>query len=278
MDEIVLDAPGRIGDALLATPAIRAFKRVHQSTRVTVCCANDGPFQVLRYNPHVDRLLMAADASTLPGRRIELDAETALKTALAERQSLAWGFGRMLGVDVDDLRYDYAVDDDDRAMASALIGSLGEGRPVVIVARHSPTCLSNHPAVLRANKCIANIYWVVCAENLLRRGYVPVAIGARHEADDPRYRQWPGKRLYGEPLRVVAALCAQSRGVLTIDNGIRHLAVAAGANVYALSCTIGLRLISCRPVREGQRIVEEYVPIERANARTVRRGAELLQL
>ena len=278
MDELVLVSPGQIGDTLLATPAIRAFKRAHPATRVTVCCAFDGPFQVLRHNPHIDALSAGFDAATPPGRRIELDPEAALKAGLAHGKPFAWGYGRMLGVEVDDLRYDYTVDDEDRAAAAALADSLGEGRPIVIVARHSPTCLSNHPAVRRASKCIANAYWLVCAEDLIRRGYVPVAIGAREEADDPRFQAWPGKRLYGERLRVVAALCARSAGVLTIDNGIRHLSAAAGAHVYVLSGTIGLQLIRCVPVREGQRIVEEYVPIADVNARTVRRGIERLKL
>ena len=95
---------------------------------------------------------------------------------------------------------------------------------------------------------------------------------------DPRYRAWPGQRLYGAPLRIVAALLAQAAAVLTIDNGVRHLAAAVGANLYALSGRIPLEIIASAPVREGQRIVEEYVELPRVTARTLSRGAERLGL
>ena len=204
--------------------------------------------------------------------------EAALKTAYERVKPFAWGYGQQLGVEVDDTAYEYTVTPGERDAAAALARDLGRGRPVVVVARHSPTCLSNHPAVRKATKCVPNAYWLACAERLIARGYVPVAVGARDEADDPRFRAWPGERLYGHPLREVAALCARSAGVLAIDNGIRHLAAAAGAHLYALSGWIHLEVIACAPVRDGQRIVEEHVPIERVAARTLSRGAERLGL
>ena len=55
---LVLVSPRLIGDTLIATPAIRAYKRAHPHDTITVCCPDyGGPSQVLRYNPHVDALL-----------------------------------------------------------------------------------------------------------------------------------------------------------------------------------------------------------------------------
>jgi ADP-heptose:LPS heptosyltransferase len=279
MSALVLVAPPNIGDTLLATPAIRAYKRAHPGSPITVCCPDEGgAYQVLLHNPHIDALRAGVDPSSLPGTRVVLDPQAALKLGYDAVKPFAWGYGRQLGVEIDGTAYDYTVTPGEREEAAGLARTLGEGKPVVIVARHSPTCLSNHPGVRRATKCVPNAYWLTCAEHLIRRGYVPVAVGAREEADDPRFRAWPGKRLYGHPLRAVAALCAQSAGVLAIDNGIRHLAAAAGANVYALSGWIHLEVIACAPVRDGQRIVEEYVPIERVTARMLSRGAERLGL
>jgi ADP-heptose:LPS heptosyltransferase len=279
MDELVLVSPKQIGDTLLATPAMRAWKRAHPGGRLTVCCADEGgPYQVLLHNPHIDALLAGVDAARLPGTRIALDPEAALKLGYDSIKPFAWSYGRQLGVEVDDTRYDYVVTPAERDEAQALARSLGDGKPIVVVARHSPTCLSNHPAVRRATKCVQNSYWLVCAERLMQRGYVPIAVGAHDEASDPRFQAWPGKRLYGHPLRGVAALCAQAAGVLTIDNGIRHLATAAGANVYALSGWIHLEVIACAAVRDGQRIVEDYVRIEDVTARMLSRGAERLGL
>jgi ADP-heptose:LPS heptosyltransferase len=278
MSELVLVSPRQIGDTLLATPAIRAYKRAHPETRLTVCCADEGgAYQVLLHNPYVDELVVA-DPAGLPGPRCVLDPEVALEHGWSLAKPFAWAFGRMLGVDIDSVRYDYVVTPDERASAEVLLRELGEGKPVVIVARHSVSCMSNHPAVRRANKCVENMYWLGCAEKLMQRGYLPLAVGSREEADDPRYARWPGKRLYGHPLRIVAAMCAQCAGVLTVDNGIRHLAAAAGANVYALSSAIPLKVIACAPVREGQRIVEENILLRNVGARTLPRGAERLGL
>jgi ADP-heptose:LPS heptosyltransferase len=279
MDELVLVSPKQIGDTLLATPAIRAHKRAHPSTRITVCCPDEGgAYQVLLHNPSIDSLRAGVDASSLPGRRVVLDPEAALKLGYESIRPFAWCYGRQLGVEVDDNACDYTVTPDERDAAAGLALELGEGKPVVVVARHSPTCLSNHPAVRRATKCLPNAYWLTCAEHLIERRYAPVAVGAREEADDPRFRAWPGKRLYGHPLRGIAALCAQSAGVLAIDNGIRHLAAAAGANLYTLSGWIHLEVIACAPVRDGQRIVEDYVPIDRVTATMLSSGAERLGL
>lgn len=279
MDRLVLVGPQQIGDTLLATPAIRAYRRAHPSTHITVVCPGEGgSYLALLHNPHVDALLADGDASTLPGTRIALDPVAALKLAYDSVKPFAWCYGRQLGVEVDDLRYDYVITSGERDAAAELARTLGGGKPIVLAARHSPTCLSNHPGVRRATKCVQNAYWLACAERLIRRGYVPVAVGARDEADDPRFEAWPGERLYGHPLRIVAALVAQSAGVLTIDNGIRHLAAAAGGNVYALSGWIHLEVIACAPVREDQRIVEDYVPIERVTVRMLLRGAERLGL
>ena len=278
MSELVLVGPKQIGDTLLATPAIRAYKRAHPGTRLTVCCADEGgPYQVLLHNPYIDALVVG-DPAALPGPQLVLDPSIALEHGWSVRKPFAWAYGRMLGVEIDSLRYDYVVTPDERANADATLRTLGEGRPVVIVARHSVSCMSNHPAVRRANKCVDNVYWLGCAEKLIQRGYTPLAVGSRDEVDDPRYARWPGKRLYGHPLRDIAAMCAQCAGVLTVDNGIRHLAAAAGANVYALSSAIPLAVIACAPVREGQRIVEENVFLRDVGLRTLPRGAERLGL
>ena len=54
MDGLVLVTPKQIGDTLLATPAIRAFKRSHPATSVTVCTADEGgAYQVLRHNRNI---------------------------------------------------------------------------------------------------------------------------------------------------------------------------------------------------------------------------------
>ena len=280
-DELVVTSPLQIGDTLLATPAIRAWKRAHRGGRLTVCCPDCGSaYQVLLHNPYVDALVVAAgeEASRLPGAHVALDPVAALAEAWATGKPFARCYARMLGVEIDSLRYDYTITPDEREAGRETCRALGEHRPVVLVARHSVSCTSNDPAVGRANKCVDNAGWIRCADWLGRRGYVAVAIGSRDEAEDPRYARWPGRVLYGQPLRLVAAACAASAGVLTVDNGIRHLAAAAGAHLYTLSGAIPLEIISCVAVREGQRIVEEFRDVRDVTDRTLSRGAQRLGL
>lgn len=276
MVELVLASPAKIGDTLLATPAIRSWKRAHAGGRLTVVCPDDGPaLQVLLHNRWVDALVTAGDAdgARLPGRHATLDPEAALGLAREHGRTFAWGYGRILGVEIDSPAYDYTITDDERAAALRVARDLGGGARVVIVARHSASCTSNDPSIGVANKTVGNAYWCQCAERLIAHGCVPVAIGAAAEADDERFRRWPGPRWYGGPIREVAALCAVAAGVLTLDNGIRHLAAAAGADVYALSTVLPLDLMACVPVRPGQRVHEEHVPLARVTARTLTRGA-----
>jgi ADP-heptose:LPS heptosyltransferase len=280
--ELILSSPHRIGDTLMATPAIRSWKRAHPSGRVTVCCRDEGgPYQVLLHNPHIDALRVVDGddgAARYRGTRIPLDPESAFKWSHLNHHSLAQGYGRLLGVEIDGPRYDYVVTAEERAEAGRACQALGRGKPIVVVARHSVSCLSNHPAIGQANKCVDNACWLACAEALIERGYVPVAVGSREEEDDARFRSWPGAKLYGEPLRRVAAICARSAGVLTVDNGIRHLAAAAGAHLYTLSGAIPLWQIACAPVREGQRICEVHRPLADVDARTLLLGAQQLGL
>jgi len=281
MDKLVLVSPAKIGDTLIATPAIRAWRRAHSRGELTVCCPPASPaHDVLLGNPYIDslRIATADEASALPGEHVVLDPGVALDAAWRNGRPFAWNFGRMLGVEIDSLRYDFAITELERREGEAACRELGLGRPVVVVARHSASCESNVPAIRRANKCIDNFYWALCAEELARRGYVPLAVGSEAELFDARYERWCGERCYGRPLRLIASICAQSAAVLTVDNGIRHLAAAAGANLFALSGEIPLAILACVPVRDGQRIVETFRRPDDVNVRTLPRGVRELGL
>jgi ADP-heptose:LPS heptosyltransferase len=281
MDALVLESPAKIGDTLLATPAIRSWKRAHPDAWLTVCCPDHGAaVQVLLHNRHIDALVVVDDdeRALLPGRHLRLDPELALGLGRVHGRSFAWGYGHVLGVEIDGPAYDYTILPDEREAAERACAALGGGAPVVLVARKSESCTSNDPTIRAPNKCVDNVHWCHVADGLLRRGFVPVAIGAAGEIDDSRWRRWPGPTYYGHPLRLVAAMCAACAGVLTVDNGIRHLASAAGANVYALSTVLPLDLIGCVPVRGGQHVHEEYVPLPYVTARTLSRGARNLGL
>lgn len=91
-DELVVTSPLQIGDTLLATPAIRAWKRAHRGGHLTVCCPDCGSaYQVLLHNPYVDALVVAGgeEASRLPGAHVALDPVAALAEAWATGKPFA---------------------------------------------------------------------------------------------------------------------------------------------------------------------------------------------
>jgi hypothetical protein len=249
---IRIDLP--IGDTLMVTPALRAFRRAHPSEPLIVLSASANCRDLLRHNPHVTEIVALPPGET-PAVDHDLDAMRASLAGRAVGKSLAWGFGDELGVAIDGPRYDYFLEPAERERAAALLARYD--RPVVLVGRHSVHCTSNDPHYGGvASKCLPNAYWIAAAKLVAEAGYVPLAVGSAGETEDPRYAEWPGEKLYGLPIREIAALAAACRGVLTLNNGLRHLAVAAGGNVLCFAANVPLWHISCAPVRPGQVIAE----------------------
>lgn len=228
-------------------------------------------------NPYIDRFEVDSQETVSADHNpyIQMDAGVAFTLAANNQQSLAWGYGHMLGVEIDSLKYDYQVTPEEEEWALATLGGYrGQAKKVALVARHSASCTSNDPRVRVANKCVVNRLWVQTANWLLRQRILPIAVGSAKDAEDNRYADWPGERLYGAPIRRIAGLCRHADFVLTVDNGVRHLTAAAGGNLYCISGRIPLWLINCQPVREGQKIYEDYRELPMVTAQTLIEGAQ----
>lgn len=267
-----------LGDTLLQTPGIRSWKKANPDSSITYFCSSEhGSGVLLEGNPYIGRViedrvkLMDSEDDPL----IQMDAAVAFNLGASNGKSLAWGYGQMLGVEIDSLKYDlFITTEEDYWATNKLFELSNEGaKPIVLIARHSASCTSNDPNIKVANKCVANRIWVQVANWLLREGFMPVAIGSSKDAQDSRYREWPGNLLYGEGIRNIAALTSMVKGVLTVDNGIRHIAAAAGANMFCISGRIPLSLISCAPVEEFQKIEEVYRELPHVNSRVIVEGA-----
>jgi hypothetical protein len=125
-----------------------------------------------------------------------------------------------------------------------------------------------------ANKCVTNRHWVQVAKWLLAEGYLPVAVGSQKDAEDTRYRDWPGETLYGEGIRNIAALARVCTAVLTVDNGLRHITASAGGNLFCISGRIPLSLIRCEPIFPDQKIHEVYKELPYVTASLLIEGAQ----
>lgn len=274
-----------LGDALMQTPAIRALRSLRPNAQIEYYHSADRPGAVmLEGNPNLDLLEVLSVWPRSPhdyplGGFASDDVVCALDALHAYRwgerhgKTLAEGFGHALGVTVTDLRYDYSMTDAERARGRALAADYGDGRPVVVIARHSLSCHSNAGDGTPANKCVANHHWHEVSIWLGRQGFQPLAIGAPSDARDARYAAWEGARAYDLPIRDVAALLAASHAVLSVDTGIRHLAAAVGANLYCVSGAVPLSLIRCVPVRSDQRIYEVAIAVSDVDARILIDGA-----
>jgi hypothetical protein len=274
-----------LGDELMQTPAIRALRLMRPDATLEYYHGSDKPgMAMLEGNPHLDRLEQLAvwprHRGDYPFPRFTsgdvirgLVALQVFMWAQEHGRSLAEGFGHVLGVEVTDLRYDYALTEAERTRGRALVEQYGGGRPVVVVARHSVSCASNDPAAGRANKCVSNRHWHEVSVWLEKQGFRALAVGSASDALDSRYAAWEGAKAYGLPIRDVAGILAASHAVLSIDTGVRHLAAAVGANLYCISGCIPLSLIRCVPLRPEQRIHEEQVPVHEVATRTLLAGA-----
>lgn len=275
MREIELFSDQLIGDRLMETPAIRALKQSNPDLILNYMSGTSkGTGCLLEHNPYINSLTIAdAIPGDPPEVRICMDPAQAYAWGEANGRTLAEGYGSLFGVDVTDIRYDYTITEDEQIDARDYAADWN--LPRVFIARHSASCSSNDERCGRiANKCVPNRIWVDVAKWLLKEGFMPVALGGPGEESDSRYREWPGQKLYGKPLREVAAMLPHAAAVLSVDTGIRHLAAAVGANLYCVSGVIPLSLIRCEPVKAGQKIFEEQVPLAHVTAPRIIKGVQ----
>lgn len=278
----VLTSDNLIGDLLMQTPAIRQLKLSNPDDQILYHVPQkdqgthvSGTHVLLKDNPYLDGVYVGDEFTPAEDDTvIKLDCMKAYLWGCANRKTIAHGFGQQVGVELDNIRYDYFVDPAEVAEQLRLMHDLAGGRPIVIIARHSASCASNDPKVVLPNKCVPNYVWVDVANWLASQGFTPVAVGSAKEEKDVRYRHWPGKRLYGRPIREVAAILSKVHAVLSIDTGIRHLAAAVGTNMYCISGTIPTQTIRCETVDQEQRIFEELCPIADVTAARIIDGAK----
>ena len=96
-----------IGDTLMCTPALREFKLQNPQEKL-ICRVKPGSnsYWMLKDNPYLDEL----EISEVNDPNIFLmDAGSAFQEAVKHTKSLTWGFGKILGVEITDTKYDLVL-------------------------------------------------------------------------------------------------------------------------------------------------------------------------
>lgn len=255
-----------IGDFLMQSAGLRGLRVKYPDSQLIYCTPLDSVSLKLVQNfPGVDKVMTGPMGKMLREKGdLWIDAHCTHAHSFAIRNgcNMTEAFTHLWDTPLDGVHYSLNIPQEYVDAARALVKERGWNSPV-ICARHSSSCSSNDPRCEYVpNKCFANREWVKVASWLKVQGMTPVAVGSQRELEDARYEEWPGEKLYGEDIMLVAALqkeCAEL--TISVDTGIRHLAAAVGCDLYTVSGVTAIEVVGCAP-QPGtkQAIIERVIP------------------
>jgi ADP-heptose:LPS heptosyltransferase len=238
-----------LGDTLCTTPAVRAYRRLHPGAHIAYITQSAAFTRVLDGNPDIDLLLYSEHLSrygltrfsiewlyqqpldfTEPATMYLFDMNQVCTTKEAFEEHIATGLSRLVKIPIDSVRPVVHVTDQER-IAAAKIAS---GRYAVL-SMHSNSNPKRTDGPGRAKDWPAERFEAVCRD-LRSRGIDDiVAVGA--ELDERRPSpMW--RNLHGLPIKIVAALLQDASIVITLENGIGHLAHAVDAPTVMIYANI----------------------------------------
>jgi ADP-heptose:LPS heptosyltransferase len=229
-----------LGDTLCTTPVIRAFRRLHPDAHVT-SIVQAVPFtRVLDDNPDIDLQLYSEFLSgygmtrfsmdwlysqpldfSRPSTMYHFDINQVCTTWEAFESHIAAGFARLVQIPIDSVRPIVRIRPEERALAASLVR-----RPYAVLSMHSNANPRRENAEGRVKDWPFDRWQAVCRE-IRRQGIEDiVAVGSEFDQRQPS-PMW--RSLCGLPIKVVAALLESAAVVITLENGIGHLAHAVDA-------------------------------------------------
>jgi ADP-heptose:LPS heptosyltransferase len=224
-----------LGDTLCTTPSVRAYRRAHPGAHITYI-AQSAPFtRVLDGNPDIDLLLYSEQLSrhgmtrfsmewlyqqpldfTQPATMYHFNMNQVCTTKEAFEEHIAIGLSRLVTIPIDSVRPVVQVTADERACAK----KIARGRYAVL-SMHSNSNPPRTDGQGRVKDWPHERFEAVC-RHLRKRGIDDIiAVGSEFDERRPS-PMW--RNLYGLPIKVVAALLQDASIVVTLENGIGHLA------------------------------------------------------
>ena len=233
-----------LGDTLCTTPVVRAYRRCHGDTWITYICQDVEYCRVLDANPDIDEVIYS-EKLYLEGLgngvqqwiyRLALDiAEPAplfhfdihrAATAEAFHDHLARAFASMLEIPIDSVRPVIKLRDVDRRRAL-----IHTPHSYVVFNMHSYSNIPRNPGGPGCKQWHRPNWWALASRIRRHYGLDVIAVGSERDGQDtcPAMRN-----LYGLPILTVAALLENAQCVVTLENGLGHLAAAVDASTVIL--------------------------------------------
>lgn len=236
-----------LGDTLCTTPAVRSFRQANPNVFIAYIVQNATYCRVLDGNPDIDLViynehlwLRGMDGfavewfHTLP---LEVEETTPLyhfdmnavcSSEASFHEHIAMGLAKSVGIPIQSVRPVVQVTEEERRTARLLVR-----RPYVIFSRHS----NANPRLPDGSgaKDWPDQNWRTLAESLHRRGFDVVSVGSE---TDSRFGSPHARDLHGLPIKVLAALLESAACLVTLENGVAHLAAGVDVPIVELYSTI----------------------------------------
>jgi ADP-heptose:LPS heptosyltransferase len=248
MDRVFFLGCNALGDTLCTTPVVRAFRASNPDCFITYIVHNAAYCHVLDANPDIDLTIYSEHLWMHGTREISMewlqslplgtteaaplyhfDMEAVCSRAEAFHEHISAGFSNLLGIPASTVRPIVRVTPEERSVARKFVR-----RPYAVFSMHS----NSNPEVSGGGgaKDWPMENWIRLAVHLQSQmGWDVVAIGAERDVQ----RSLPGVRnLYGLPLKVVAALLEEAACVVTLENGLGHLAAGVDARMVVIYSAI----------------------------------------
>ena len=229
-----------LGDTLCTTPAVRAFRLANPETFIVYVTHNAGYCRVLDGNPDIDLVLYNEylqhkgldDFSPEWLQSLPLDLQETtnlyhfdLKRVCTRQEAfqehISRAFASLLELPIESTRPIVALGEQERRAALGFVR-----RPYVVFSMHSVSNPEREDGQGRAKDWPFE-RWAQLAESISAEGdYDVIAVGSEF---DPRLSTPSLRSLYGLPIKVLAALLAEAHCVVTLENGVAHLAAAVDA-------------------------------------------------
>lgn len=245
MERAVFLGFNALGDTLCTTPTIRAFRREHPDAHITYVAQSASFTRVLDHNPDIDYVhyseFMYLNGLTKftedwlyslpldfsePATLYKFDMNQMCTTEEVFHEHIATGFSKLLKIPIQSIRPRIHLTEEEREFAASLVQA-----PYAVLSMHSNSNPKRESGE-GGKKDWPRERWEETCKRLREAGIEDiVAVGSEF---DTRERNVHWRNLYGLPIRIVGALMERAACVLTLENGIGHLAHAVDANMVML--------------------------------------------